>query len=337
MPVYNAAPYLAEALNSILSQTFDDFELIIIDDCSTDNTPAIIFAIEDCRVRKYFKEKNTGYTNSLNKGLTLSHGKYIARMDADDISEKHRFQEQVAFLEQHPDFGIVGSYVSTIPETGLGGLWKFPEKDADIRTQLLANSPFAHPAVMMRKELLIQNNICYDPEFEPCEDYKLWVQLLKITKGYNIPKVLLNYRLSNTQTISIRKQELINKSNSIRSQLITDLTGYTPLAKEAKVHYYLFNEPARCTQQDITERWEWKNKLLKHLTQQPAYKAFINEVFNASLKTLGEFSPKLLKLIKDDSIRGWTKKQQIIFVIKCLLFYKSRSIIRKIIAQDIAP
>src|SRR3569833_2031445 len=124
--VYNSALYIREAIESILSQSYKDIEVLVYDDCSTDNTVQIIEIYDDPRIRLFRKEVNTGYTNSLIMGVAAARGKYITRMDSDDISDVHRIAKQVDFLERNPDHGIVGAWVKTIPSKGEPLVWSYP-------------------------------------------------------------------------------------------------------------------------------------------------------------------------------------------------------------------
>ena len=118
MPTYNSAPYVREAIESILNQSRPDLEMLIYDDCSTDNTVQLIESYQDSRIRLFKKETNTGYTDSLIVGIAAAKGKYVVRMDSDDISDLKRIEKQVGFMEQNPEYGIVGSWVRTIQDNG---------------------------------------------------------------------------------------------------------------------------------------------------------------------------------------------------------------------------
>lgn len=194
MPVFNGEKYLAEAVDSILNQTFTDFEFIIVNDGSTDATAKILAGYGDERIRLVSSE-HKGLVYCLNKGLELSAGKYIARMDADDISIPQRLQIQYDFMESYPDIGICGGNYRV-----LGGKYvsKLPATDADIRATLFGQSAFCHPTVMLRKDVLDKSGLRYDKDFFRAEDYRLWIDLLDYTKGATIPKVLLHYRLHAT-------------------------------------------------------------------------------------------------------------------------------------------
>ncbi len=197
MPVYNAERYLRDAVESILAQTFSDFELLAIDDGSQDHSLQILqeYAKQDARVRIHVYENNRGIVAALNQGLALARGTYIARMDADDISRPERFAKQVEFLEEHSETGIVGSAICVIDPDGRQlGIIKFPLDDLSIRWKSLLICPFAHPSIMLRRSLLLEHELSYRFELTNVEDYDLWVRLLSYTEGANLPEILMLYR-----------------------------------------------------------------------------------------------------------------------------------------------
>lgn len=158
MPVYNGEEYLREAIESILFQSFGNFEFLIIDDGSTDDSINIIASYTDPRIRVITNGENIGIARALNKGIELARGKYIARMDSDDISLPKRFEKQVDFLDKNPEIGIVGSWIKTF-----GGrktiILAHPCNPEMVRIFFLFDSPLAHPTVMMRREFLKKNNL----------------------------------------------------------------------------------------------------------------------------------------------------------------------------------
>lgn len=197
MSAYNAAGYLRESIPSILTQTFGDFEFIIVDDGSTDSSLKVIrkFADADARVR-VVSRPNTGYSKALNEALQLARGEFIARMDADDIALPARFEKQVAFLRQHPEVVVVGSHIMTIDPYGSPLYEPKHETEHDkIVEGLLAGVGWSivHPAAMMRRKAVIDAGM-YRTELEPSEDGDLFLRLSDHAKLANLPDVLLHYR-----------------------------------------------------------------------------------------------------------------------------------------------
>lgn len=204
MPVYNCALYINEAMDSILNQTFDDFEFLIIDDASTDDTVSIIKSYNDPRIQLVEKPVNTGYTNSLNYGLSIANGKYIARMDGDDISLPERFQRQYDFMEANPDVVVCGVNFSII---GTQEIVVLPQENETIKLQLLIGNCLAHPSVLMRKQGLEALSVAYNVAKEPAEDYDLWVRILGVGKLHNLQEILLKYRVHPTQVSQKRNKQ----------------------------------------------------------------------------------------------------------------------------------
>lgn len=191
LPAYNAEKYLGESIESILNQSFQDFEFLIFNDGSTDTTKEIINDYNDRRIIAYHSDVNKGYVHWLNEGIKQAKGKYIARMDADDISLPERFQLQFDYMETHPEIGLCGSQIEII---GSGELVKKPMTDNEIRWWFFIGNPIAHPVVMIRKEVLSQFQLFYKNDLKPAEDYEMWCRMSHKTKITNLQNILLKYR-----------------------------------------------------------------------------------------------------------------------------------------------
>lgn len=199
MPVYNTAPYLCEAMDSILSQTFTDFELIVLDDCSPDNAEEILDTYDDPRIVRYKGEKNIGLSNVLNIGLEMARGKYIARMDSDDISLPNRLQVQVNYLEHHPeiDLASVGMQLFGAKED----VWIREQNFEKVKINALFHSPVLHASSVWRKESFENHGLRFAQEMVPAEDYDMWTRaLLKGMRLVNLPDVLYQYRIHGSQS-----------------------------------------------------------------------------------------------------------------------------------------
>ena len=229
MPVYNGALYLKEAIDSILSQTHSNLELIIINDGSTDDSERIIQSYTDKRIVYLKNEVNSRICVTLNRGLDIAKGKYIARMDCDDISVPERLQKQVEYMEQNPSIGISGSDIIVFGEGIEDRLFTF-EHDKDIcRAGLLFATCFAHPAVMIRKSLLDEYNFRYDDSYRGLEDFELWYRISKHTELVNIPEALLHYRKHKSQETQNVSPEVANKLTEF---LFNRVSEYVSLQKE---------------------------------------------------------------------------------------------------------
>lgn len=199
LTVYNRKS-VKNTIDSILKQTFKDFELLIIDNASNDGTFELLndYAKKDQRVVVVQNKKNMGQTYSLRRGMSLANGKYIARIDADDIMNPNRLMKQYEFLESHFDYGFCGSWVQIITDDNkLSLIIRMPVTDEGMRAVQKVSCCAYHPSVMMRKSTLEKYNITYDETLSMAEDYDMWRQLLLVSKGCNIPEVLTYYRRGN--------------------------------------------------------------------------------------------------------------------------------------------
>ena len=197
MPVFNSEQFVEEAIESILNQSFNDFEFLILDDASTDKSFKIIkdFEKKVPRIKVFQNEKNLGVVGSRNKLINLSKGKYIAWLDSDDIAFENRFEEQIKFLEQHPEIGMVGAYPVIIDENGkTTGKWWFETDPQKLKIELFFHSPFLSSSVMIRRTCLPQN--FYDSRFPVAEDFNLYSKISERFDVANIPKFLVNYRIN---------------------------------------------------------------------------------------------------------------------------------------------
>ncbi len=194
MPVYNTAKYLRKAVESILIQTYTNFEFIIIDDASSDDSVAIIRSYQDNRIRLIINESNQGISRTRNRGLDAARGRYIAVFDSDDISLPDRIKKQVEFFEANPDYGLVGGQVIPISECGdvLGDVWSYNAEPEEIPVLLLFRNYFAQPSVMIRTTAVGAHR--YDPSFTTAGDYDFWTRIVQGTKSWNLPIPLVNYR-----------------------------------------------------------------------------------------------------------------------------------------------
>lgn len=219
MPVYNAEKYLRDAIDSILCQTFTDFEFIIIDDGSSDSSPNIVLSYDDSRIRFYINDHNMGVAATLNRGLELSTGEYIARMDSDDISMPERLKTQLEYLEMHQQVGVCGSCILAFDAEN-ERLFSYSESNKQIQADLLFNPPFAHPSVMMRGEAA--RRLKYDLSYEKAEDYDLWYRFLKEYEGHNIQQPMLRYRHHNLQVTKQNNREMNNAVKRIHERTFVD-------------------------------------------------------------------------------------------------------------------
>ncbi len=233
MPVYNAEKYIKEAVDSILGQSFADFEFLIINDGSTDGSVKIIKKFLDTRIRLIANEKNLGVITTLNKGFDLAQGEYIARMDADDISLPQRLELQVDFMDKHPEIGACGSWVKKFGKLNFKA--KYFTKPEEIKAAFLFNVSLAHPSVMIRKKILDDNKLRFDHDYLHAEDYDFWVRMMNFTKLANLPFILLNYRLHLNSISQIHKEIQHKNATRVKLKELLDL-GLNPGQQELNLH-----------------------------------------------------------------------------------------------------
>lgn len=198
MPVHNTALYLHEAMDSMLAQTFSDFELIVLNDCSPDNAEEILDTYDDPRIVRYMGEKNVGLANVLNVGIEMAKGEYIARMDSDDISLSNRLQFQVDYLEKHPDVDLVSVGMRLFGAKE--GTWIRELNPEKVKIEALFHSPVLHASSVWRRDSFEKHGLRFRQEMVPAEDYDLWARaMLKGLKLVNLPEVLYEYRIHDAQ------------------------------------------------------------------------------------------------------------------------------------------
>ncbi|MBO7556176.1 MAG: glycosyltransferase family 2 protein [Alphaproteobacteria bacterium] len=213
MPVYKTPEkYLREAIESILNQTFTDFEFLILDDCPEDNRKDIVFSYHDKRIKYFQNKQNMGISASRNKLLDLAQGEYLAVMDHDDICLPKRFEKEVQYLDEHPKTGVVSSQVKRIISKKIT---QNPTDDKEIKLALMRVSVMAHPAAMIRKSVLIDNKIRYEEQYSPAEDYALWCRLIPYTDFHNLEDILLLYRDHNQNTSHLQSAKMKKATLSI--------------------------------------------------------------------------------------------------------------------------
>jgi glycosyltransferase involved in cell wall biosynthesis len=226
LPVYNSDKYLSDAIHSILAQTYNNFELIIINDHSTDQSMELVrtFSEKDSRIRVIQNPENIGISKSLNKGLEISKGVYIARMDADDISFPDRLEKQVNYLQKSPEVGVLSAGLIIINEFGVNGdTITYPLSDIEIRWHMLFHNAFCHPCSMLRADVI--NTQKYNPEFPFAQDYEFWGRLLTSCNGANIDEPLIFYRESKKNISSVHYQRQQYFATKVAHQNIESIAG----------------------------------------------------------------------------------------------------------------
>ena len=261
MPVYNAQTYLPEAISSILSQRFESFEFLIFNDGSTDRSKEIIESFNDPRIIFTDSSFNQGYVALLNIGLQKARGKYIARMDADDIAHPDRFQKQYEFMEKHHEYVVCGTLFNV---TSKKEVTQLPLDNDDVKSKMLYITPFCHPSVMMRTEILQRHKIFYDAAYMPAEDHELWCRLAEYGKFANLPEILLHYRVhDNNISLKKRSQKQIENLYRVRMNYIIKFFGKSIEPSDAATLYTLFFKESNFTYEELLACGELLQKIIK--------------------------------------------------------------------------
>jgi len=239
MPVYNGSKYLLESVRSILNQSFFDFEFIIIDDGSTDNSVEIIKSINHKSIILKQNTTNRGNYYCRNIGIEQANGRYICVMDADDISEPSRLQRQFQFMECNEEVGICGTFIRNIPSNIIP---RFLTDCEHLKVAFLSNNHCSHPSLLMRRKLLDKYELRYNEEYYYSADYDLCARSLKCFKLINIPEVLLNYRRHSEQISDARKHEQEEFADKIRIRQIEDIFGLEPDEIPISLHLKLMKK-----------------------------------------------------------------------------------------------
>ncbi|MGQ9898622.1 MAG: glycosyltransferase family 2 protein [Acidobacteriota bacterium] len=237
--VYNRAAYVAEAIGSILGQTFTNFELIVVDDASTDGSSDVIRSHNDPRLRCVRNERNLGHAGSLQRGFALARGDYVAIMDSDDISLPERLARQVAFLEANPGIALCGSWVETFGVRV--EIRRFPTEPAALAARLLVECPLSTPTVMLRRTSAILDKL--DPEsFGLAFDYGYWVSIADCAPIANLPVILLKYRLHKGQITITHRAALLEGTRHILRRQLAALLDVVDEADVEALLYVFVNE-----------------------------------------------------------------------------------------------
>ena len=281
MSVYNAEKYVGDCIHSILGQTFTDFEFIIINDASTDSSPAIIRSFKDKRIRLLNNRER--FYPTRNKGLRVAKGKYICIMDADDISLPHRFERQVLFMEQNPEFGLAGSGYRVIGRDQ--DLFRESEYEK-IKVLLMRNNCYLHPSVIIRHDFLRKSNLRYIRKYYYSSDYDFIARAARFFPITNIPEVLMHYRVHDGQVTIQHRAKQAEYANEISLEQLRYI-GIDPGENEAKLHTALLNgHHLEYSEKD--KLYEWLDKIIITNRRAGYYK---EDELNAFFKALLSMQP----------------------------------------------
>lgn len=334
MPVYNSSLFLDESIQSILNQTFENFELLLTDDGSTDDSLEKIKQYSDSRIRLIVHEKNMGLIFTRNEAVKQAKGKYIAFLDSDDIAIPERLEKQVAFLEKNADFGMIGGWVKTIDEKGIitDNTFIYTAKPEEIPIILIFNNYFGTSSVMLRKSCLPENP--FEKEFPVAEDYNLWIRIAENYKVGNLQEFLIHYRMHGGNISQVRKEKMIEMDYL---QLSKQLLKFdTEFKNEEFAFLYLIgkthleNEAQAFFKTDFLLADNCLNKIIKGNYRTKRYDKdllfkFLNKYWFQLFTKISVFNWNLLHnsqrsvFFKNLSVIEQTK-----FIIKCFILFKKK-------------
>ncbi|MBL7849469.1 MAG: glycosyltransferase family 2 protein [Cyclobacteriaceae bacterium] len=223
MPVHNGMPFLPEAVNSILNQSYRDFEFIIVNDCSVDGTTQYLDSLTDPRVVQIHLAKNQGVTGALRAGLRAVRGEYVVRLDADDIAYPYRLARQVSFMDSDASVGLLASNADIVDELGVSvskGTNRI-KSEIDLRWELLFKNPIIHSTVLLRRNILTTYSLNYERRY--AEDYDLWVEMAKVTRIAVLPSRLIQYRINSRSWTYSKSNEQVQASLEVSKKAMQNL------------------------------------------------------------------------------------------------------------------
>ena len=305
LPVYNAAEYVLEAAQSVLEQHGVDLELLCIDDGSTDNSLDLLRTLHDERVRIEQNPSNLGLIATLNRGFELARGRYIARMDADDICMPGRLERQAAFLEANQDVGVCGMWIRTFG-AGQESIMRFPTDPENVRARLFAYNPLAHPTVVLRRSLFDRHGLRYAPEASHAEDLDLWMRAAEHFALANLPQVGLRYRQHPGQVTSRHAPEQAATLRRLRlRQLERLLPGATKPQKDLHLAVLDLDRPLQRPELEAAAPWLEtlrRANVSARVYSAPAFDAFLAERWLNACHRLQPAGPAMWKIYSSSAL-----------------------------------
>ena len=308
LPAFNAENFICASIESILDQSFKSFELIIVDDGSIDSTLQKIRSFKDHRILIIENKHNIGISKSINKAIDISCGKYIARIDSDDLMIKNRIELQYKFLEEFPEIGVVGSAIELFGNTIINRIHTYPSQNSTIKSLIIFENPLAHPSVMFRRDLILRIG-GYSEDYPYIEDWELWYRLSKITNFHNLSDVLIKYRIHN-KSVSQAHTVLQEVSKLKLIKLMFDDYNLPFNSKFFKGNF-------RFSYKNLESYYFWLLKLKEHNQKEKRLNVFaFNEILNnIFLNFLYRADKDLIKIIAfylNNQLFGSSRKYKIL-------------------------
>jgi len=298
MPVYNVERYVVDSIASILNQTYRNIELLVFNDGSTDQSAAVVSGIVDPRLIFINSAQNVGCSAHMNTGFKIAKGKYIARMDSDDVALPDRLARQVAFMEAHAEVGVCGTLMNIMDQPEIRE--RLPITDAEIRLHMLANSPMANPTILLRTSVIQATGAKYDNYFAPSEDYRIFHDLIPYTQFANLPEPLLNYRRHQGQISNYKSSRQRDRADDIRALQLYHY-GFELSPDELKTYCKFVDNYLRPLEKadyglmkPLMDKLVTQNRSLQAFPEDQ-FEAFIHRTWLTTLYNVKQYSPGLLQ------------------------------------------
>lgn len=301
IPTYNGAKYIERSVQGILQQTFTDFELLIIDDGSTDNTLDILNRIKDPRIRVYQNGQNRGVVYTRNRAIELARGDFLAVNDVDDYSYPHRLEKQVKFLLSNPSYWAVGAYAKRIQQNGTYDIWKYPKNAEEIRCRLFWGSALVHSTTLFNLSYLKENDLNYSLKFEVAEDYDLFEKISRQGRLANLDEILIDYQVRN-DGLTLLKEKLIKENSFIICLRQIEHLGvqFSDVQKDLFFRLYTYN--FNFSELEIDTLMSLSEKLIQANSEKKNYpKRIFNSLLAKRIFEANYHSPNL------SSIKGYKR------------------------------
>ncbi len=298
MPVYNREDLINYSVNSILNQTFKDFEFIIVNDGSTDKTLDILNSFSDKRIKIFNNQTNKGIVYSRNRGIKEASGKYISMFDSDDIAYPTKNEEQINFLDKNSNYAMLGSWAKFIDKNNnhTGQSWKLTEKSNKIPSIMLFRNYFVQASVMLKREALPEH--LYSAGYDIVEDSKMWFEISLKHKVWNLQKYLLNYRVHTGNVTNTGNEKQLRHSRKLYKYIFNHL-NIQPTEQELDAHFLIKNNKKIKSVSELIEIENWLYKIEEHNNKVQLYdRRMLKKVIkNRWLKVCSKAKSEHLKML----------------------------------------
>tara|TARA_Y100000310_G_C20604320_1_gene774721 strand:- start:350 stop:1411 length:1062 start_codon:yes stop_codon:yes gene_type:complete len=338
MTVYNGEKYLPESIDSILKQTYTDFEFMIIDDASTDLSRDIIHSHDDTRIKLIENAKNIGQVESLNRGLEKAKGEYIARMDQDDISLPKRLECQLTVMEKNKNVGVCGTFAQFIDKNGrdihINSNEEMMTENEDLKTELLFRSCFLHPTVIIRSSLIKDNLLYYEKDSGYGQDYRLWYRMTPLCDFMNLEEKLLKYRIHSNQMSNKKRNDQFISSNVTRKIVLENFLSRKINQREEIKHAKISISQHGSTLIEVKHAESWllflrdQNEISKKYCKKSLSKV-LNNIWTLICMNSSHLGVRLLLRYFNSIFWKWKNEnilREIKMIIKCLIKHKVKFI-----------